>query len=75
MSDYEKQPTKICSHPDFIICDYKKSQPCVMTRICDCGANQSCSVCGNGQRSIPCLCHPKPPANHIDIKFTLHNEI
>lgn len=61
MADYEKQPTRMCGHPELIPTRWEQKRPeaCEMIRICDCGANQSCGVCGWGQGSFPCACSPK----------------
>jgi hypothetical protein len=62
MSDptYTKQQTIWCSHPELIPNKWNQERPqgCEMTRLCDCGANQSCHICGWGQGSLPCPCRP-----------------
>jgi hypothetical protein len=31
---------------------------CIAQKLCECGENVRCVVCGNGQALIPCKCRP-----------------
>jgi hypothetical protein len=61
MSNYEKQPTRVCNHPELLPRDWDQKRPeiCEMMRLCDCGENQCCPVCGWGFGNLPCRCHPQ----------------
>ena len=48
---------RLCWHPSWgLFLDNICPSPGVMVPLCECGANYSCNVCGEGAGQIPCEC-------------------
>jgi hypothetical protein len=62
----EKIKPRICYHPELTPTAWNqpKPEPCEMILTCECGANQTCPVCGWGQGAYPCACMMKYMKEH-----------